>query len=133
MFAICKIAFPLNFKISFLISLTDDKPNFVVCSLIQRVYSLMKQLGLWTDLLLLFSCSVMFDSLQPHGLQNAKLPCPSPSLGVCSNSGDAIQSSCPLSSPSPPAFNLSRHQVANVWELQLQHQSSQCIFSIDFL
>ena len=27
--------------------------------------------------LLLFSCSVMSDSLQPHGLQQASLPCPS--------------------------------------------------------
>ena len=35
---------------------------------------------------LLFSCSVMFDSLQPHGLQHARLPCPSPSPGACSNS-----------------------------------------------
>ena len=32
----------------------------------------------------------MSDSLQPHGLQHARLPCPSPSPGVCSNS-------CPLS------------------------------------
>ena len=29
--------------------------------------------------LLSFSCSVMFDSLQPHGLQHARLPCTSPS------------------------------------------------------
>ena len=28
---------------------------------------------------LLFSCSVVSDSLQPHGLQRARLPCPSPS------------------------------------------------------
>ena len=28
----------------------------------------------------------MSDSLQPHGLQHARLPCPSLSLGVCSNS-----------------------------------------------
>ena len=34
--------------------------------------------------------SVVSDSLQPHGLQHARLPCPSPSLGVCSNS-------CPMS------------------------------------
>ena len=49
---------------------------------------------------------------------------------------DAIQLSHPLSSPSPPAFNLSQcqglfwwlsysHQVAKVLELQLQHQSFQ--------
>ena len=49
---------------------------------------------------------------------------------------DAIQSSHLLSSPSPPAFHLSQHQglfkwvssshqVARVWEFQLQHQSCQ--------
>ena len=27
----------------------------------------------------------MYDSLRPHGLQNASLPCPSPTLRVCSN------------------------------------------------
>ena len=36
--------------------------------------------------LLLFSCSVVSDSLWPHGLHQARLPCPSPSLGTCSNS-----------------------------------------------
>ena len=41
-------------------------------------------------LLLLFSHSVVSDSLRPHGLQHARLPCPSLSPGVCSNS-------CPLS------------------------------------
>ena len=50
--------------------------------------------------------------------------------------GVAIQPSHPLSSPSPPAFNLSQHQglfqgvsssheVAKVLEFQLQHQSFQ--------
>ena len=34
--------------------------------------------------LLLFSCSVMSDSLQSHGLQHTRLPCPSLSPGVCS-------------------------------------------------
>ena len=58
--------------------------------------------------------------------------------------GDAIQPSHPLSSPSPPAFNLSQHQglfqwvssshqVAKVLEFQLQHQSFQWTFRIDFL
>ena len=40
--------------------------------------------------LLLFSCLVMSSSLQPSGLQHARLPCPSLSPGVCSYS-------CPLS------------------------------------
>jgi len=33
-----------------------------------------------------FSHSVVSDSLQPHGLQHARLPCPSPTPGACSNS-----------------------------------------------
>ena len=37
-----------------------------------------------------FICSVVSDSLQPHGLQHARLPCPSPTPGACSNL-------CPLS------------------------------------
>ena len=57
---------------------------------------------------------------------------------------DAIQPSHPRSSPSPPTFNLSQHQglfqwvsslhqMAEVLELQFQHQSFQWIFRIDFL
>ena len=38
---------------------------------------------------MLFSCSVVSNSLRPHGLQHARLPCPSSSPRVCSNS-------CPL-------------------------------------
>ena len=33
-----------------------------------------------------FSHSVMSNSSQPHGLQHARLPCPSPTPGACSNS-----------------------------------------------
>ena len=36
-------------------------------------------------LLLLFSRSIMSDSLRPHGLQHARLPCPPLSPRVCSN------------------------------------------------
>ena len=54
---------------------------------------------------------------------------------------DAIQPSHPLSSPSLPTFNLfwhqglfqgvsSSHQVAEVLELQLQHQSFQWLFRV---
>ena len=56
---------------------------------------------------------------------------------------DAIQPSYLLLAPSPFAFNLSQHQdlfqlvgslhqVAKVLELQLQHQSFQWIFRVDF-
>ena len=66
------------------------------------------------NILLLFSRSVMSDSLWSHELQHTRLPCPSLSPGVCSNSwpwiGDAIQPSHPLSPPSPHALSLSQHQ-----------------------
>ena len=95
-----------------------------------------------------FSRSVMSNSLWRYGLQHARLPCPSSTPGVCSNS-------CPsnwwcheaISSSVVPFFSclsLSQHQglfqwvssshhVAKVLEFQLQHQSFQWIFRIDFL
>ena len=116
-----------------------------VCTIIHLINSLFID-NRFGGSLLLFSRSVMSNSLQPHGLQHARPPCPSPSPGVCSNScpwvSDAIQPSHPLSSLSP-AFNLSQcqslfqwvsssHQVAKVLEFQLQHQSFHWIFRIWF-
>ena len=100
----------------------------------------------------------MSDSLQPHRLQHARLPCPSLSPRGCTNSWPlsqwchpAISSSViPFSFPASGSFSMSRlfftlsqHQalfqwvgsslVAKVLELQLQHQSSQWIFRVDFL
>ena len=37
-----------------------------------------------------FSRSVVSNSLQPHGLQHARLPCPSPTPGVYSNQWDQM-------------------------------------------
>ena len=91
----------------------------------------------------------MSDSLEPHGLQQTRSPCPSPTPRVYSNS-------CPLSRWCHPttsssvvpfssiSFNLSQHQglfrsvnssnqVAKELEFQLQHQSFQWIFRTDFL
>ena len=47
-----------------------------------------------------FSCSVMSDSLHPHGLQHTRPPCPSPTPAVYSNS-------CPLSQWCHPAISSS--------------------------
>ena len=117
----------------------------------RRVLSLkVSECLVWTTSVVTFVVvhSVMSNSLQRHGLQHTRLLCPSLSLGVCSNSGRSSQwfhpTIHPLSSPSPPAFNLSQHQglfqsvtslhpVAKVLELQLQHQSFQWIFRTDFL
>ena len=65
------------------------------------------------------SHSVMSDSLQPHGIQHTRPPCPSPNTGVYSNSYPLSESvmpsqpSQPLSSPSSLAFSLSQHQRAS--------------------
>ena len=96
---------------------------------------------------LLFSCSVMSNSLWPHGLRHMRLPCPSPSPRVCSNSCPLSRqchptisssvvpfSSCLQSFPASGSFPMSWvfNQVAKVLELQLQHQSFQSIFRVDF-
>ena len=63
---------------------------------------------------MLFSCSVMSDSLWPHGLHYARLPCPSLSSRVCSNScplsrwcHPTISCSVILFSSCPPSFSAS--------------------------
>ena len=95
--------------------------------------------------LLLFSRSVLSDSLWPHGLQHTKLPCPSPSPRVCSNScplsrchptiSSSIALFCPQSLPALGCFPVSwlftsRDQSIG---LHLQPQSFQWIFRVDFL
>ena len=99
-------------------------------------------------LLLFIVHSVVSNSLGPHGLQHARLPCPSLSPRACSNS-------CPLScwyhttiSSSVVPFSSclhfsqhqglfkwvsSSHQVAKVLEFQPQHQSLQWTLRTDLL
>ena len=68
-----------------------------------------------------FSRSVMSDSLQPHELQHARPPCPSPTLGVYSNQCPSSRwchpaitssvvplSSCPQSLPASGSFPMSQ-------------------------
>ena len=62
-----------------------------------------------STLLLSFSCSVVSDSLQPHGLQHARLPCPSPSPRVCSNS-------CPVNGWCHPMW-MSRRVTLFRWSM----------------
>ena len=61
-----------------------------------------------------FSHSVVSNSLQPHGLQQAVFPVHCQLLEFTQTPvhrvSDVIQPSHPLSSPSPPALNLSQHQ-----------------------
>ena len=54
---------------------------------------------------LLFSPQVMSDSSRPYGLQHTRLPCPSPSPGVCSNSRPLTQGCHPTISSSVSTFS----------------------------
>ena len=68
-----------------------------------------------------FSRSVVSDSLRPHGLQHARLPCPSPAPRACSNSCPSSRwwhatipssvvpfSSCSQSVPASGSFPMSQ-------------------------
>ena len=61
---------------------------------------------IWLSLLLLlFSCSVVCDSLRPHGLQHARLPSPSSCPRACSNSCLLNRWCHPIISPSVVPFS----------------------------
>ena len=55
---------------------------------------------------LLFSCSILSDSLWPHGLQHTRLPCSSSSPRACSNSCQLSQWCHPTILPSVAHFCL---------------------------
>ena len=68
----------------------------------------------WRNLIQSVQSSSVTQLCPTHGLQHARLPCPSPAPGTCSNPSTSSHWCHPaiLSSavPSPPAFNLSKHQ-----------------------
>ena len=61
--------------------------------------------------MLLLGHSVMSSSLWPNGLQHARLPCPSPSPGTCSNSCPLNQWCHPTISSSVSPFSSYSHSV----------------------
>ena len=87
--------------------------------------------------LLSFSCKVMSDSLRPHGLQHARLLCPSPPSRACSNSCSLSRWCHPTISSSDTLFssfpNLSQHQDLFQWVLliylRLQQLKATCFSS----
>ena len=100
-----------------------------------------------------FSCSVVSDSLRPHGLQHARPPCSLPTHGVCSNSCPLSQwchptissyvipfSSCPQSFPASESFPMSQFFASSgqYWSfsvnISLSNEHSGLIsFRIDWL
>ena len=94
------------------------------------------------------SRSVVSDSLRPHGLQHAWLPCPTPTLRAYSNSfpsshwchptissSDVPFSSHLQSCPASGSFPMSQFFASDgqILEFRLQHQCFQRIYRTDFL
>ena len=79
----------------------------------------------FSSFLLLFSRSVVSDSLQPGGLQHARPPCPPPTPGACSDSCPSSQWCHPTISSSVvplilPSNFPSNRVFSNVWALHIR-------------
>ena len=91
-----------------------------------------------------FSLSVLSNSLQPHGLQDSRLPCPSPTPGVYPNScplsrwcHPTISSSlipffsCPQSFPASGSFQMSQVFVSDGQNIRLTALASVLSMNIE--
>ena len=114
------IFFPLYILASFI------KDMVHICAYLKCIhfyfvvlYMIFKAFTFLVFIWLLFSYSVVSDSLQPHGPQHARLPCPSPSPRVCSNSclilcDPGLQHArLPCPAPSPRVAQIRVHWVGD--------------------
>ena len=96
--------------------------------------------------LLLFSCSVAYDSLWPHGLQHARPPCTLPSTGAFSNSCPSSWwchptilssvvpfSSCLQSVPASGSFLMSQLFESRGLSIGASASASASVFPVNFL
>ena len=87
-------------------------------------------IGLWIVVVQSLSCVRLF---APHGLQHARLTCPSRSPGVCSDTCPLGQGCHPTISssatPSPLAFSVSQHQGLFQWAGSLHQVAKYWSFS----
>ena len=133
----------IHYVIHFPLSIPCVIPSHVVPALGHMIcFSPCEKQPLWLKLLLLFNHSVVSEVMQPHGPQQARLPCTSQSPRVCSNScplsrwchPTILSSGIPFSS-CPQSFSASGgmmifqwvsslYQVAIGLELQLQYSPS---------
>ena len=119
---------------SFLILYQNSNDSFLVSKEDIKVANRCIQRCSASLILLLFSCSVMSDSLRPHGLQHARLPCFSLCPGVCSNSCPLSQWCHPTISPSVTPFSWGKCKSKPQWDttshlsewLSLKTQGKTC-------
>ena len=78
-----------------------------------------------------FSRSVVSDSLQPHGLQHTRSPCPSPTPGVNTNSCPLSRLCHPIISPSViPFSHLQSFPASESFQIrQLKRVSIPCTYN----
>ena len=100
----CELSW-LNFKAQLVLLVAEPNHfNYALTAIIGWCRQVSKSLTLLVDdiarISVQFSHSFMSDSLPPHGLQNTRLPCPSPTPGACSDS-------CPLSQWCHPTISSS--------------------------
>ena len=86
-----------------------------------------------------FSCSVVSDSFQPHALQQARPPCPSPTPGVhpnpCPLSHPTISSSvvpfssCPQSFPASGSFRQRQISCDITYMRNLKYDTEELIYA----
>ena len=99
--------------------ITNEKANYFNFLVFVFMHYLCEKYYKYITVQLLFSHSVVSNFLPPHGLQHIRLPCPSPSTGVCSNScpsswwchpvisSSVTHFSCPQSFPASGSFPVS--------------------------
>ena len=106
-----KMYFHVHKKLAWIFSLFSLNSIFFCFFFFTLVVSIASDVRLSVQ----FSCSVVYYSLQPHGLQHTRLPVhhqhPEFAQTHVHRVGDAIQPSHPLSAPSLPAPNSSEHQL----------------------
>ena len=88
---VCQFVSTLTFTVILWqpLAFLDTVPSSLIAKLASTWWSHSICHSLWETFLttsVQFSCSVMSDSLRPHGLQHARLPWPSPTPGAYSNS-----------------------------------------------
>ena len=77
------------------------KPSLLHCRQIFTIWAIMEVPHQWISSV----HSVVSNSFEPHGLQHARLPCPSPTPGACSNSGPSSWWCYPTTSSSVVPFS----------------------------
>ena len=126
MWNLCKIPFDVLWYHQICVKSPRDNHHVIYHHIFSNIYIFFDSGGN----LLLFRDSVMFDYLQLHGMQHIMLPCPSPSLGGCSNSCLLSQWCHPTISSSVDTFSSCLQSFPDLSQNQVfSNESVPCIRS----